>query len=189
MLHAFPPVNPACENLGKRMHAGEPSLQKAKEKDIESFLGIGKDIERQEERTRAEQEWNSLCPQKTVAKGRGGPTSRRIMKRGSCVAKASMMRSASRPYKQWRVLGFQSGRPRCSRIYAMILCSPSPGTLASDSITCTPTNPVGVHSLHLHARTESITVHAYQCTHSFGTMVVSEHIYEAYAHLHTNPSF
>jgi hypothetical protein len=45
------------------------------------------------------------------------------------------MRSASRPYITWRVFGFQPSRPRCSLTKAMALCSPSPGTLASDRIT------------------------------------------------------
>ena len=35
-----------------------------------------------------------------------GPTySRRIVKCGSCVASDSMIRSASRPWRQWRVFG------------------------------------------------------------------------------------
>ena len=67
------------------------------------------------------------------------PTSLRMTKRGSWVASPSMMRSASRPYRQWRVVGFQPGRPRCSRTYDMILCSPSPGTFASESMTCQAT--------------------------------------------------
>ena len=63
-------------------------------------------------------------------------TSRRMAKWGSWVAKASMMRSASRPYKQCLVLGFQPGRLRCCLMKPITLCSPSPGTLASDRITC-----------------------------------------------------
>mmetsp|Transcript_15488 Transcript_15488/g.46757 ORF Transcript_15488/g.46757 Transcript_15488/m.46757 type:complete len:253 (-) Transcript_15488:449-1207(-) len=57
-------------------------------------------------------------------------TSRSRQKCGSWVTSASMIRSASSPYRQWRWLGAQ-GRcmsRRAHRMYSMILCSPSPGT-------------------------------------------------------------
>ena len=40
----------------------------------------------------------------------------------------TMMRSASRPYMQWRWLGLYLGSRLAHRMYSMILCSPSPGT-------------------------------------------------------------
>mmetsp|Transcript_30669 Transcript_30669/g.105400 ORF Transcript_30669/g.105400 Transcript_30669/m.105400 type:complete len:240 (-) Transcript_30669:294-1013(-) len=63
-------------------------------------------------------------------------TSRSSVNRGSCVASASMMRSASLPYMQWRVGSAIKARSGAvSRMYCMILCSPSPGTSAPEKMT------------------------------------------------------
>ena len=59
--------------------------------------------------------------------------SRRMTIAGAWVASASMIRSASSPYTQWR-----RGSSRSERMCAAILCSPSPGTSAPDSTTRSP---------------------------------------------------
>mmetsp|Transcript_26297 Transcript_26297/g.88095 ORF Transcript_26297/g.88095 Transcript_26297/m.88095 type:complete len:261 (-) Transcript_26297:313-1095(-) len=68
-------------------------------------------------------------------------TSRRIMNRGSCVASASMIRSASRPWTTCHWCGSYPGRDRWVRMWAMILCSPSPGTEASETTTARSFQP------------------------------------------------
>lgn len=46
-----------------------------------------------------------------------------------------MERKSTKPYKQCLAFGSNPGRFLCERIYDAILCSPSPGTLASDRMT------------------------------------------------------
>ena len=45
-----------------------------------------------------------------------------------------MMRSASNPWMQWWRFGLAAGAWRWARMNDMILCSPSPGTDASDTM-------------------------------------------------------
>mmetsp|Transcript_27481 Transcript_27481/g.93825 ORF Transcript_27481/g.93825 Transcript_27481/m.93825 type:complete len:209 (-) Transcript_27481:132-758(-) len=62
-------------------------------------------------------------------------TSRRRHTCGSCVTRASMMRSASRPYMQCLALLSHSGCSRAHRMCSIILCSPSPRTSGPLSTT------------------------------------------------------
>ena len=63
------------------------------------------------------------------------------LKCGSCVASPKNIKSASKPYIQCLVLGLYSGSSLCSLIKFIILCSPSPGTVASLIITCKSVQP------------------------------------------------
>ena len=62
-------------------------------------------------------------------------TSRSRQKCGSWVTSASMMRSASRPYRQWVWFGSHPGSPLAQRMCSMILCSPSPLTSWPERMT------------------------------------------------------
>mmetsp|Transcript_25272 Transcript_25272/g.60838 ORF Transcript_25272/g.60838 Transcript_25272/m.60838 type:complete len:287 (+) Transcript_25272:2468-3328(+) len=64
-------------------------------------------------------------------------SSRSRAKWGSCVTSPSMMRSASRPYMQWRRFGGKPPKALMPRMYIIILCSPSPGMSGPDRITWT----------------------------------------------------
>src|SRR5260370_23399942 len=65
-------------------------------------------------------------------------SSRNKQKCGSWLSKPSMMRSASNPYRQWRVLGLYPSCALDNRMYSIILCSPSPGTSWPERMTSTP---------------------------------------------------
>mmetsp|Transcript_79328 Transcript_79328/g.226606 ORF Transcript_79328/g.226606 Transcript_79328/m.226606 type:complete len:223 (-) Transcript_79328:78-746(-) len=67
-----------------------------------------------------------------------GTCSRRIMTLGSCNASPSIIRSASCPQMAWETSGEYSLEARQRRMYSIILCSPSPGTDASEIITDRP---------------------------------------------------
>lgn len=58
-------------------------------------------------------------------------------------------RAHTNPYRQCRVLGSKPGRFLWSRMYDIILCSPSPGTFASDRITCS-SQPAKIKSQNVH---------------------------------------